>query len=147
MSVTPSSNRRLGATCWRWERPGVLRYFDRCLRLPQAPPAQAQIISLQKLQGQLQDRAEHSKPWLTITQLGVKNGTTPIKQTFTVSPGREISTDLRPSNYSLQATIGTTTVSLGNVGSSIDTVQLIYIVGSISNNSVSLVTHLIKDVF
>lgn len=81
---------------------------------------------------------------LTLTQLGVKD---PITHTYTANPGKEITVDLPVGSYSLQTTSGTTTTLLGNVIADNQSVDLTYIVGSASNNSVSLVTRVIRDVF
>jgi Domain of unknown function (DUF4397) len=81
---------------------------------------------------------------LTLTQLGVKN---PVAHTYTANPGKEVMVTLPVGTYSLQATTGTTTIPLDNVVAESQAVSLTYIVGSASNNSVGLVTRVIRDVF
>jgi Domain of unknown function (DUF4397) len=81
---------------------------------------------------------------LTVTQLGVKD---PITHTYTENPGKETTVNLPAGTYSLLATIGTTAVPLGNVGLSDQTVSLVYVVGTASNNSLTLVVRQIRDVF
>jgi hypothetical protein len=81
---------------------------------------------------------------LTLTQLGI---TKPITHIFTVSPGKEITVTVPVGTYSLQAMSGTTAIPLDNVVAENQSVSLIYVVGSESNNSVGLVTRVIRDVF
>jgi hypothetical protein len=81
---------------------------------------------------------------VTLTQLGT---TTPITHTYTLNPGKEITVALPVGTYSLKATAGTTTIPLDNVVAENQAVNLTYLVGSAANNSVSLVTRIIRDVF
>jgi hypothetical protein len=82
---------------------------------------------------------------LTLTQVGPEKN--PKKRTFTVNPGQEVTAELPTGGYSLEVASGTTTLLLGTVIVDNQTVDLSYLVGEASNNSVSQVTRLIRDVF
>ncbi len=82
---------------------------------------------------------------LTLTQVGPEKN--PKKRTFTVNPGQEVTAELPTGGYSLEVASGTTTLLLGTVIVDNQTVDLSYLVGEASNNSVSQITRLIRDVF
>lgn len=83
---------------------------------------------------------------VTLTQTLV---TKPKTYKFTINPGTEITALLPVGIYTLQATGSVSTVPLlvGAVGAENQSVELVYLVGSAANNSMTLVTRLIRDVF
>ena len=83
---------------------------------------------------------------VTLTQAVV---TKPKTYKFTIAPGSEITTLLPVGIYTLQATGDSSTLPLvgGGVGAENQSAELVYIVGSAANNSVTLVERLIRDVF
>jgi hypothetical protein len=82
---------------------------------------------------------------ITLTQAIVKD---PKTRTFTLSPGAKISVDLPIGLYTLQGTSGSTTLFVeGGASAENQSVDLVYIVGSASNSSATLITRLIRDVF
>jgi len=68
---------------------------------------------------------------------------------FTIAPGSEVTTLLPVGIYVLQTTGSSSTSPLviGGVTAENQSVELVYLVGSAANNSVTLVTRLIRDVF
>jgi hypothetical protein len=82
----------------------------------------------------------------TLTQIGVTN-----PQTFTITsqPGAEASLVLPAGTYDLKITSGGSAAVLTSqqIALAAQSVELTYAVGSASNNSVSLVIRVVKDVF
>ena len=83
---------------------------------------------------------------LTLAQSGVKN---PKTRTFSLNSGQEITLQVPAELYTLQVTANgsTTPIFVGIVGAGSHSVELVYLVGSAGNNSVTLIDRIIRDVF